>query len=101
MLGRGALVAQQVSAAAQSQIASLLAEKASRTPAQQKMDSQLIYFAAQSGNQAISAVVKNLQVDLNLDQGGQVLVDIKGTVSPELLAFIGKSAEGEQRLSQV
>src|SRR4051794_40087729 len=57
------------------QISALLAEKESRTPAQQKLDSQLIYHARQSRGEAITALVPRLELGLQLDATGRVLVD--------------------------
>lgn len=82
-------LAQELSAQAQSQIGSLLAEKEARTPTQQKLDSQLIYAAKMQRGQAISSAVETLQVSLPEDSTGQVLVDIDATVSRALLKSIG------------
>jgi hypothetical protein len=67
------------------QIASLEADKDARTPAQQKMDSQLIYAAKMYQGQPITAAVPTLDVDVPVNADGTVLVDIDGAVSnPEL-----------------
>lgn len=80
--------AQEVSKEVASQIASLEQEKDARTPAQQKMDSQLIYASKMSQGFAISSAVKTLEVEIPEDESGSVLVDISGEVTPELLQQI-------------
>ena len=58
------------------QIEALQLEKESRTPAQQKMDSQLIYAAKQSRHEAIASGVPLLQVAVEFAPDGRILVDI-------------------------
>lgn len=83
--------ADEISAATRAQIDSLLAEKAARTPAERKMDSQLVYFAKQARSQPISSTVTTLQTDVQAGGDNRVLVDVKATVSPELLGFIAQA----------
>lgn len=71
------------------QITSLEAEKAARTPAQLKMDSQLIYAAQQAAGVETSAVA-TLQVNVGQDTKGNVLVDVDGVVSRSVLKQITK-----------
>lgn len=78
-----------LSQSAINQITALEAEKASRTPAQLKMDSQLIYASMQAAGAETSAVAA-LQVNVGQDAGGNVLVDIDGVVSPSVLKQITK-----------
>ncbi|MFO1486850.1 MAG: Calx-beta domain-containing protein [Verrucomicrobiota bacterium] len=66
------------------QINSLHGEKAGRTRAQRKLDSQLIYGGKIARGQTIAGVT-SLRADLNLRTNGLVLVDINGTVSDRLL----------------
>ncbi len=80
--------AQEVSKEVASQIASLEQEKDARTPAQQKMDSQLIYASKMSQGYAISSAVKTLEVEIPEEENGGVLVDISGQVTPDLLQQI-------------
>lgn len=81
------------------QIASLLAEKAARSPAQQKLDCHLHYFAKLARGQAISAAVTTMQAGVKAEADGRMLVDIKAKVTPNLLDFI--VAGGGAIVSQV
>src|ERR1035437_9522037 len=83
--------AEAISDSALQQISALQAEKASRTPAQQKMDSQLIYALKQSLNQVIAPGVTNLRVLVQSESDGRVWVDVKATVTQDLLDFIQSS----------
>ena len=78
----------QLSQATLSQIAAIAADKATRTPAQQKMDSQLIYAERANRNQAIVQGAPNLKVDVKIQPGNLVLVDIDALVSTALLQEI-------------
>ena len=62
--------------AAARQIAALLAEKESRTPAQRKMDSQLIYAGKLHRKEAIANGVEALQLNVEVDKKGNIIVDI-------------------------
>src|ERR1035438_8704477 len=84
-------LAEAIRDSALQQISALQAEKASRTPAQQKMDSQLIYALKQSLNQAIAPGVTNLRVFVQAEADGRVKVDLKATVTQDLLSFIQNS----------
>jgi len=81
-------LAEAIHDSALQQISALQAEKASRTPAQLKMDSQLIYALKQSLNQAIAPGVTNLRVFVQAEADGRVKVDLKATVTQDLLSFI-------------
>ena len=70
------------------QIAAITADKATRTPAQQKLDSQLIYAARANLNQAIVQGAPELKPDIKIQNGNWVLVDIQATVSAALLQEI-------------
>lgn len=70
------------------QIQALQEEKATRTPAQQKMDSQLIYAAKESRGEAIAAGAPNVRADVKFAPDGLVLVDVDAEVTPGLLAQI-------------
>ncbi|WP_395739382.1 choice-of-anchor D domain-containing protein [Prosthecobacter sp.] len=72
------------------QIEALMAEKETRTPAQIKMDSALIYLVKDSRGEKIAGAPQ-LQLDVQPDARGLVEVDITATVSPELLAAIQSS----------
>jgi hypothetical protein len=79
----------QISASALKQIAALEAEKAKRTPTQQKIDSQLLYADMMSRGVPIADGVPTQRVDLDKDDQGRVLVDIKANVTDALLQHIG------------
>jgi subtilisin family serine protease len=73
---------------AHQQIQALMADKAQRTKTQQKIDSQLIYAARQKATGIVHAAVPKLQPSLRAEADGRIKVDIKGAVTPELLAAI-------------
>ena len=58
------------------QIQALIEEKESRTPAQQKMDSQLVYSVKQNRGQAIANGVQTLRTRVVIDANGKTVVDI-------------------------
>lgn len=69
------------------QIAAIQAEKASRTPAEQKVDSNLLYAAREADGGP--AVDEAPQLRSTVDPvGGRTLVDIDATVSDDLLAAV-------------
>jgi hypothetical protein len=78
--GSGSVAAQggTISQEAREQIQSLLAEKRSRTAAQRKLDSQLIYGIRMNRRQSISARVQTLAVPFSTDRD-DVEVDISTT----------------------
>ena len=82
------LFAQEVKESALKQIQSLIDEKESRTPAQQKINSQLLYALKMSRGQAISTEVATLNVNITKDAAGLALVDIKGTIDNALIKTI-------------
>jgi hypothetical protein len=88
---------QRVSAAPQSddispealaQIAALIQEKESRSPVEQKIDSQLIYQIKMSHGQAVANNVTALQTDVDVDTQGKAEVDITATVTDTLLVSL-------------
>jgi hypothetical protein len=78
-------VAQQLSASAAQQIQALLDEKENRTPAQQKIDSQLLYAAKMASGQPITANVQTLAVNVSQNSEGRVEVDITAVVDDSLI----------------
>jgi hypothetical protein len=78
----------EISPEAQMQIQSLLDEKDSRTPEQQKIDSQLLYATRMHRGEAITALVPTMDVNVGADATGMVTVDICAIVTPKLLARI-------------
>ena len=83
--------AQNLSANAQQQIRALLSEKASRTPAQAKMDSHLVHAAQILSGQPVSPDFPTPPGELEAvrpDARNFVEVDIRADVNPDLLALI-------------
>jgi subtilisin-like proprotein convertase family protein len=70
------------------QIESLIAEKASRSPSQRKLDSQLIYALRQKRQQRVAPGLDRLESGVRPRPDGQVLVDLRAQVEPDLLAAI-------------
>jgi hypothetical protein len=85
----------QISESAQLQIKALLDEKESRTPAQQKIDSQLIYAGKMYRGQSIAAGIPTLEVNVGLESDGRVVVDMTANVIDEKLLAGIKAAGGE------
>ncbi len=88
--GQQIVLPEGLSQSAASQITELETEKASRTPAQNKLDSQLIYAKQQMTGKLKANAVRSLQVNVGLDSEGGVLVDVDGTISLSLLKQINK-----------
>ncbi|HZJ16897.1 MAG TPA: hypothetical protein VFD27_17720, partial [Chthoniobacteraceae bacterium] len=84
----GARAQESLSAAVREQIATLQAEKAARTPAQQKMDSQVLFLARKQSGQAFGAGLEVLAEKIQPPADGRELVDIKARVSAELLDYL-------------
>src|SRR4051812_26542149 len=72
----GVAFAQSLSQHAMDQISALMEEKASRTPAQKKMSSQLIFADKMDRKQPIARGVDKLDVKIKKDKGNRALVDI-------------------------
>lgn len=71
------------------QIQAMQAEKDSFTPAQQKMDSQLIFALKASRNERIAGgAVPNLRIGAKADANSNIMVDITATVSSNLVTQI-------------
>jgi Calx-beta domain/Subtilase family/Domain of unknown function (DUF4214) len=71
------------------QISALLDEKESRTPVQQKIDSQLLYAMKMRKGESIASGVQSLSVDLGVDDAGKVTVDITALVDDPLISLLG------------
>jgi Subtilase family len=85
--------ATQLSEKAMRQIQLMQQEKESRSPVQQKIDSQMLYeMKKRSGK--LPKGMPNVQTGIEPDKSGKVLADIKATVTDDLLQQI-KSAGGE------
>jgi hypothetical protein len=87
----GAVFAQAIHPGAIQQVQDILQEKMSRTPAQQKLDSH-VHLAAQAArgvlNSSMMPSLPRMVDTLKFDTGGNVHVDIRGTVTPALEAEI-------------
>jgi hypothetical protein len=84
----GAAAETEISESARGEIAALLAEKETWTPAQQKMDSELIHAAKLDRGEAFAPGVRQLRLDVTREADGRVLADIHAKVTPELLGLI-------------
>ncbi len=74
-----------ISAEAIAQINALLAEKASRTPVQEKIDSLLIYAQKMAKGQAIASGVSTLEVALPKTTDGRLEIDVRAKVTDDLI----------------
>jgi uncharacterized repeat protein (TIGR01451 family) len=83
----------RISQQALRQIEALNLEKDSRTPAQQKIDSQFLY-ALKRNRPEYAAAFRTMVSAAAVDANGNVLVDISANVTPDLLSSI-KSLGGE------
>jgi hypothetical protein len=70
------------------QIEALTAEKASRTPAQKKIDSDLLYEIKLGRDDPVFAEVPDLRTRVEVDRDDRVLVDIDADVHDALLDLI-------------
>jgi hypothetical protein len=83
-----------VSPEALAQIEALIAEKESRTPTEQKIDSQLIYELKIRAGAPPAPGVPTLETDVPRAPDGHPIVDVKANVTPDLLAALrGLGAE--------
>lgn len=77
-----------VSSAAAAEIADLEKEKAARTKAQEKLDSQIVLALKKGRGEPPFDKPTQVQVQVPIDAEGRVLVDIKATVSTGLLSAL-------------
>jgi len=77
---------------ARQQIETLIREKLSRTPAQRKINSQLLYLLRQKRQGTIGMGLNSFKPRVLTEADGRVLVDLKANVSPVLLRFIQANA---------
>ena len=68
------------------QIQALLQEKETRTPAEQKIDSQLLYARRMQKGLPVAPGIQTLEVDIPYAADGHVIVDVKANVTTNLLA---------------
>ena len=66
-------------------------EKISRTPAQRKLDSQLVYALRQKRLGFVAPGLARLRPGALAEQDGRLLVDLNATVTPDLIEFIARS----------
>ena len=76
----------EITQGALQQIQGLLEEKQSRTAAQQKIDSQLIYAIKMRRGTSVATGVQTLTVDVGADDAGLVDIDITAIIDRQLLA---------------
>lgn len=74
--------------AAIAQIQALIAEKEARTPAQKKIDSQLLYAARRAGRRPIANGVATLETDVQVDSDGMVEVEIRARMGRGIEALV-------------
>ena len=79
------IFAEQISSNALQQIQALMDEKASRTPVQRKISSQLIYALKMKHGMSIANGIQTLRTGVKVDDMGKTVVDIKADVTPSLL----------------
>lgn len=72
------------------QIEALIKEKESRTPAEAKIDSQLLYQVKMSRGQNIADGIQKLETGIKVDDKGIVAVDIRASVDDALLETLRK-----------
>ncbi len=77
-----------ISPGAMAQLQAIIDEKKARTPAQQKVDSNLLYEAKQRRGVSIAAGVRTLATGVEVGPNGEVVVDITATVSSSVLATL-------------
>ncbi len=83
--GVPATTASGMSAGAAQQIDALIQDKRSRTPAQNKISSQLLYTSRMLRGQAVAAGVPYLETGVEIDDNNNLFVDIRANVSDDLL----------------
>ena len=67
------------------QIEALLDEKETRTPAERKIDSQLLYARRMQQGLPIAPGVQTLEVDIPHAADGHAIVDVKATLTDALM----------------
>ena len=83
-----------IAPSAMNQIEALLREKETRTPAERKIDSQLLYAARMQRGLEAAPGVATLNIDLPKADDGHVIVDVKARLTSDLIAQVnGLSSE--------
>src|SRR3954447_13272866 len=80
----------EISPEAIQQIQALEAEKESRTPAQKKINSQLLYAIKMERGEPIAAGIRTLTVDVGADATGMVTANLIGNVNSSLLGALSQ-----------
>ncbi len=88
---RGAAPATPIQPAAYAQIKALLQEKQSRTPAQRKMTSNVLYTSRMLRGMPVAPGVRSLDTGIELDAKNRIAVDISAKVSEDLLNRLSKA----------
>jgi hypothetical protein len=78
----------RISATALQQIETLMQEKASRTPAQRRLSSDILFEARRQRGEAIMQGLSSVRSSVRADSTGRVLVDVKAEVTDGLLRNI-------------
>jgi len=94
--GAGAQMVNGISVNAAQQMEALQQDKAARTPAQQKMDSNLIYTVRMLAGKPAAPGVDYLYTGVDLDDNNNVVVDMVAHVTDKLLKQL--AAAGAQIL---
>ncbi|MBV8856051.1 MAG: hypothetical protein JOZ02_03740 [Acidobacteria bacterium] len=79
---------QKIGPEAARQIAEIAAAKRARTPAQRKLDTQLLYALKQKRGETRG--IPSGPIELDLDERGRALVDITAVVTPGLVSRVAK-----------
>lgn len=87
----------RLSTGAQQQIKALLDEKARRSPAQRKLDSQLLYAVKMRRGEDLAPGIRQLSVKVDADADAKTIVDITASVGGSLIEDI--EAAGAEILS--
>jgi uncharacterized repeat protein (TIGR01451 family) len=87
----GLMAAEPLSASAIAQIQAIQAEKAARSPAQRKMDSQIIYALKKARKTLPTPAANNLILGVTPDANGMILVDLDAEVTGAVLKHITES----------
>ncbi len=82
---RQATTPDALNSAAVQQMQLLLQEKSSRTPAQQKIDSNILYTIRMMSGQPAAPGFQSLYTGVDLDDNNRIAVDIIANVTPQLL----------------
>jgi subtilisin-like proprotein convertase family protein len=78
----------ELSSEAIASIEALQQEKATRSPVHRKLDSQLVYALRETGAGRVNSIHPHHRSRMRPLERGQVLLDIRANVTPELLAFV-------------